>query len=110
MILEQGDKILIAHRRMFPEDAERYFIGTIEAYDRGIVRVNGRTWARSRFGGAFIGKPDERTKVVSVHSAALIIYRLPRSSDVGRMELVVDGDRAWLREGSRTLLDLTETY
>lgn len=110
MILEQGDKILIAHRRMFPEDAERYFLGTIEAYDAGILRASGRTWARSRFGGAFIGKPDDRTKILSVHSAALIIYRLPRSSDIGQMELVVDGDRAWLKEGSRTLLDLTETY
>jgi hypothetical protein len=89
-------------------DSERYFIGTIEAYDHGIARASGRTWARSKRSGEFLGS-DERTKIFSILSGTLIVYRLPRGTDVRALELVVDNRETWLKEGSRTLLDLTET-
>jgi hypothetical protein len=109
MILEQGDKILIAHRRLYESDGERYFIGTIEAYDHGIARASGRTWARSQRSGDFLSS-DERTKIFSILSGTLIVYRLHRTTDLRALKFVVDDKRTWLKEGSRTVLDLTENY
>jgi hypothetical protein len=37
MLLKVGDKILVAHRRLYDKDEERFFVGRIEAYEAGVV-------------------------------------------------------------------------
>ena len=46
MILANGTKLLICHRRLFADDNPRYFFGEVEVYADGVAKVTGYTWAR----------------------------------------------------------------
>jgi hypothetical protein len=37
MLLKTGDKILIAHPRLFESDQDRFFVGQVEDYEAGVV-------------------------------------------------------------------------
>ena len=39
MLLEPGDKILVAHRRLFERDVVRFFLGSVDAYERSRRRA-----------------------------------------------------------------------
>ena len=51
MPLTPGDKVLIVHRRLFEKDTDRFFLGTIEAFEAGLARVTGFTFARNLMTG-----------------------------------------------------------
>jgi len=46
MILSAGDKIHIIHRQLFDRDAQRHFVGIVEARKGSLARVNGYLFAR----------------------------------------------------------------
>ena len=72
MLLVQGTKLLICHRRLFPEDPVRFFFGTVEEYSEGVAKLSGFSWTRDSTRG-FQRKSDRRTKFVSIASHALIV-------------------------------------
>ena len=76
-MLEQGEKVLIVHRRMFEKDTPRFFIGEVQAYEQGIIKVQGYTFVKDMFSGNMSKKSDLRTKVMSIVSGTLIVYQLP---------------------------------
>lgn len=76
-MLEQGEKLLIVHRRLFEKDIPRFFVGEVQAYEAGIAKVNGYTFAKDMFTGNIKKKPDFRTKIISIVSGNLIVYQLP---------------------------------
>ena len=48
-MLERGNKRLIVHRRLFEKDTPRFFIGEVEAYESGILKVKGFTFVKDVF-------------------------------------------------------------
>jgi hypothetical protein len=46
MLLSNGAKVLVCHRRLFAEDQARYFFGVVEDYCEGIAKVSGFSWTR----------------------------------------------------------------
>ncbi len=109
MILEEGDKVLVCHRRLFPEDHQRFFTGVVEAYESGVARVTGRSWIRDQLRGTLAGKSDLRTKVVSVIAGNLLVYRLDRQVDLEQLTLTQDRDQAVkLTDGADFEMDLTD--
>ena len=46
MILAQGDKVMIVHRRLYQGDNSRYFVGVVDGYSDGIAKVSGHSWLR----------------------------------------------------------------
>jgi hypothetical protein len=76
-MIEQGEKVLIVHRRMFENDTPRFFVGEVQAYEQGIVKVKGYTFVKDVFSGNMTKKSDLRTKVMSIVSGTLIVYQLP---------------------------------
>ena len=65
-LLAPGDKVLLVHRRLFEGDGGRYFLGTADAYDSGVVKVTGVTCVRGDIG--FVKKVQVRTKIMSLGS------------------------------------------
>lgn len=110
MILEEGGRVLIVHRRLFEADHPRYFVGIVDAYEAGVIRVSGYTWVRDSFNGTFARKEELRTKIFSIASGTLIVYQLPSGTDVKaiRFELNKDG-KLTLTDGGALKMDLTET-
>ncbi len=92
-MLKQGEKILIAHRRLFEKDTPRFFIGEVQAYEDGLAKVKGYTFVKDLFSGNMKKKSDLRTKIMSIISGTFIVYQLPVTVllDSVRFELDQDG-------------------
>ena len=109
MLLSEGDKVLVAHRRLFPEDLPRFFTGTVMVYVDGVMKVSGHTWIREPMHGIVIRKPDKRTKIFSVMSGTLFVYELPYSCSVDSLEMEHDDDgELWLVDGKGLRMNLSE--
>lgn len=109
MVLAQGDKVLVAHRRLFADDHIRFFAGEVVEYENGMARVTGRTWLNDRYKGTFQNKADIRTTLISISSGTLIVYQLDRNVDVSELELKVEQDGSVvLTDDNNLSIDLTE--
>jgi hypothetical protein len=109
MILNAGDKILVAHRRLFPHDQPRFFVAAVEEYDAGIVVASGYSWVRDAFSGAYVRKEDARTKVLSLASGSVLVYRLPKTTAVSETRIEAAGEHGHvLTDAAGFRMDLSE--
>lgn len=108
MILISGAKILVCHRRLFEGDLPRFFVGTVTACEQGLVKLCGFSWTRDP-GQGFIRKRDERTKILSLSSGALIVYELPSEILIEDLRIEQPGGHAVvLTDGGKFRMDLAE--
>jgi hypothetical protein len=77
MLLKKRDKILIAYRRLFENDERRFFLGQVDDYDAGVVKLTGHAYVPDIIGGLMIDKAEQRTKVLALSSGTLLVYQLP---------------------------------
>jgi hypothetical protein len=110
MVLQQGDNVLVVHRRLFESDQPRYLLGVVVDREGDLATVTGQTWARDYFSSVAAHKDDVRTKVISLSSGTLIVYRLPRDSDLAAARIETDEatGATWLTDGSTLRMDLSE--
>ena len=106
-MLTPGDKLFIAHRRLFDGDEPRFFAGRVVAYEAGLAKVAGHAWVRERIRGEFGRKADERVKIVPLTSGAVIVYQLPDSVDLAKLRLETHKTHFLLTDG-RFSMDLTD--
>lgn len=109
MILHSGSKVLIAHRRLFPGDHGRYFVGVVEAYEHGLARIGGHSWLRDSYDGTFHRKLDLRTKIVPLSSGSLFIYQLPDGVDLDTFRIEGEGKQVTACDDRGFEMDLTES-
>lgn len=109
MILEEGGKILVVYRRLFEGDEARFFVGVVDGYDSGVVKVTGHSWLKDPFAGALIEKSDLRTKIFSIASGTLIVYELPSELDLRKLRFESRPEGGlWFTDGGKFRLNLTE--
>jgi hypothetical protein len=108
MIIAPGDKLAIAHRRLFAEDRLRFFIGTLEAYEEGMARLTGYSWVHEPFAGTFHRKEGARTKVLPLAAGGFITYVLPGTCAVDAVRFEARGGMLWMTDGMDFRLDMTE--
>ncbi len=109
MLVPGGAKLLLAHRRLFPEDQPRFFIGTVEAYADGMARISGYSWVREQLRGDILRKRDPRTKLVSLVAGTLLVYVLPDEVDIENLSIEHGTDRDYvLTDGKEFQMDLSE--
>ena len=110
MVIQEGDKILVIHRRLYDGDSSRYFVGVVDGYETGIAKITGQSWLRDALSGSFVRKEGSLTKVVSLSSGTLIVYHLPWNADLSklRFESTPTG-MLWLTDGDSLKLNLTES-
>ena len=87
-MLNEGDKLLVSHRRLFAHDEVRYFVGTVASYEAGIVKLVGRTYLKDFGTGAMVSKSDVRTKVYSLASGTILVYQLAATTNMDALEFV----------------------
>jgi hypothetical protein len=108
MILEQGDSILVAHRRLYDRDEARFFIGRVDAYEAGVVKVTGHSYVRDSMGGRVLEKADKRTKILSLSSGTLIVYQLPDNVGLEALKFVSADGQLVLTDGKGFTMNVTE--
>jgi len=82
MMMKAGDNLLVVHRRLFRDDSVRYFIGAVDEYEHGIVRITGRSFIRNDYNGDFLSKKGFMTKIFSISSGTLITYVIPSNLEL----------------------------
>jgi hypothetical protein len=110
MLLQEGDIILVAHRRLFANDAARFFIGRVGAYEAGIVKATGHSYVRDMITGHMLEKSEQRTKLLALASGTLIVYQLPNSVNLDAIRFVSDGRRLSVTDGKAFSMNLAESY
>jgi hypothetical protein len=108
MVLKEGDKILVAHRRLFEKDVVRFFIGRVDAHEAGLVKVTGHSYVRDAMGGQIVEKDECRTKILSLSSGTLIVYQLPDGLALDALTFVGAEGRLSLTDGKSFKMNLTE--
>jgi hypothetical protein len=71
MIINSGEYVHIIHRQLFPEDAKRHFVGTVESHEGSIIRVKGYLFALSS-DKRFARREQLRTRLVSLNDAVIV--------------------------------------
>ena len=107
-MLIKGDKILISHRRLFKDDAPRFFVGEVVAYDSGIVKLKGFSFSWDYTGGSFVKKDEPRIKIVSLSAGNVFAYQLPEDTFVGKTEFVNRRGTTMLTDGASLDMDMAE--
>ena len=108
MLLSNGTKLFVSHRRLFAEDHPRFFFGAVESYSEGIAKVSGFTWARDPTHG-FQRKSDRRTKFISLASGSMIVYEIPSEVDVEDVRIEqVSGHCVVATDGGKFRMDVSE--
>ena len=64
MILNAGEYVHIIHRQLFPDDAQRHFVGTVESPEGQLVRVKGYLFARDSKTSQFVRREQLRTRAL----------------------------------------------
>ena len=107
-MLKEGDKVLVAHRRLFRGDAAHYFAGRVDAYDAGLVKVTGHSYVRDPVTGGMIEKTEPRTKILALASGTLIVYQLPDATVLDRLEFKWEDGRVSASDGNGFMMNLGE--
>lgn len=107
-MLEQGDRVLVAHRRLFATDETRFFVGRVDEYDAGVVKVTGWSYVKDSWAGGIVGKEEIRTKLISVASGTSIIYQLPKHVELEAVRFESSDRRVLLTDGGDFVMNLTE--
>lgn len=108
MLLKEGDKLLVAHRRLFERDESRYFIGRVDVYEAGIVKTTGHSYIRDLMSGRLIEKAEVRTKILSLSCGTFLIYQLPDHVTIEALKFVVSDGRLSLTDGIGFTMNLAE--
>jgi hypothetical protein len=108
MLLKEGDKLLVAHRRLFEKDETRFFVGRVEACESGIVKATGHSYLRDAMRGQLVEKADERTKIFSLSSGTLMVYQLPGSVALDSLKFIAGEGQLWLTDGKDLTMNLAE--
>jgi hypothetical protein len=109
MLLQEGDIILVAHRRLFAKDAARFFLGRVVAYEAGMVKARGHSYVRDMITGNMLEKTEERTKLLALASGTLIVYQLPDSVALDAIRFVSNGRQLTVTDGKAFVMNLAES-
>lgn len=108
MILNEGDKLLVAYRRLYREDGPRYLIGVVQGFGDGLAMVRGRLYSRDMSSGKVIVQ-DVRTEIIPVSSGTLVINLLPADTKIDAVRMYRDGVRLLITDDAQFQMDLTDS-
>jgi hypothetical protein len=107
MILNTGEYVHIIHRQLFPADARRHFVGTVESHECTIARVKGYLFAMDSTQSQFVRREQLRTRIISLNDA-VIVNVLPAHVRIDRITYThrPNGD-ILVTDGTDWRLDIT---
>lgn len=108
MILKQGEKIHVVHRRHFEKDPHRHFVGVVDAYEGGVARATGNVFTADLTKGVFFRRPEKRTRIISLISGDVLINVLPESVVLDAVVYKQEKKSVRVTDGGDWFLDISE--
>jgi len=91
-VLNPGDKLHVASRRLFEEDVRRHFVGEVIAYEDGLTEMRGHTFLHDPNTNEYKRLPEARTRIFGLATAGYTTNKLPRTANLDSVVYVaVDG-------------------
>jgi hypothetical protein len=87
-VLERDENVLIITRRLFAGDVRRHFVGRVERYDQGAIRVRGYAFVYDAGKGRFVKRKSQRTRVFHMDNH-IVVFVLPFDTDIGAVHYEV---------------------
>lgn len=107
-MLTEGDKILVAHRRLFRGDAAHYFVARVDDCESGLVKATGHSYVRNPITGAMVEKSESRTKILALASGTLMVYLLPPATALEVISFTWSDGRLSVSDGKEFSMNLGE--
>jgi hypothetical protein len=108
MILTQGDKIVVVHRRLFPDDEVLYFVAAVDEYEGGMIKATGHSFLWDQSNGVMVEKNKARTKIMAISSGLLLVHLLPGSVVFDALNFAVIDGSLNLSDGARFAMNMAE--
>ena len=108
MILENGNNVLISHRRLFDGDEARYFVGRSIVCEGSLIKAEGYSFVRDLSNGHIIKKQEKRIKVFSLASPGQMVYQLPGEIELENLDIISRNSEAMLVAGATQIMNLSE--
>jgi hypothetical protein len=108
MILKEGEKVHVIHRRNYEKDNHRHFIGVVEAYEEGVARITGHVYTVDTANFTFMKRPEVRTRLVSVVSGDVLVNIIPSKVNLEKITYKQERKAVRVSDGSDWHLDLSE--
>lgn len=108
MILKQGEKVHVIHRRHYEKDHHRHFIGVVDAYDGGVARITGHVYTVDPVKFTFMKRPELRTRLVAVASGDVLVNIIPGKVSLEKITYKQERKAVRVTDGSDWFLDLSE--
>jgi len=108
MILTQGEKVHIIHRRQYEKDHHRHFVGVVESYEGGVARVTGNVYTVDPVKFSFMRRAETRTRLVAVASGDVLVNVIPASVNLEKIMYKTERKAVRVTDGSSWYLDLSE--
>lgn len=107
-VLEREEKVLIITRRLFAGDARRHFVGSVERYDPGAMRVRGYAFVYDAEKGGFVKRKSQRTRIFPLDNH-LVVFVLPYDTDLAAVHYELEeGHGLVATDGKHLKLELNE--
>jgi hypothetical protein len=108
-ILKRGENVLVIHRRRFDRDIRRHFVGTVEAYEDGIMRASGYVFVNDDLNKqVFLKRPDRRTKLIPLGSGDVIVNVIPNTVDIEEVQYELADRTLRVTDGNGWKMDVKE--
>jgi hypothetical protein len=108
-ILNPGEKVHLIHRRQLEKEPHRHFIGVVDAYENGVVRVTGHVYTVDTTTFRFFRRPEARTRIISAISGDVLVNVLPPSVDLEKISYKQEKKGLRISDGSGWHLDISES-
>ena len=107
-ILQRGEKIHVLHRRQIDSEPHRHFVGVVDEYEGGVLRMTGHLYVVDKSTFQFVRRPELRTRIVSVVSGEIIVNVLPPQTALEKVVYKLEGAAVRVTDGTEWHLDLSE--
>ena len=107
-VLNPGEKIHVIHRRHFEHEPHRHFVGVVNSYVDGVLRMTGNVFSVDSSTFQFVRRPEPRTRVVSVLSGEVIVNVIPPTVDLSKVFYRLEGAVLRVTDGADWHLDISE--
>lgn len=107
-VLEKGDVVHVITRRGFNEDHPRHFVGQVIECAECVARVRGFPFILDTTSRTFVRKKRERTRLVPLTDAGMIITVLPNDIRLDQLRYEDVEGHLVLTDGRQLKLDFSE--
>ena len=102
-----NDRILVVDRKLFRDDVTNMFVGVVEDYEEGFVRLRGYAYHIHPYEMGTERRAEERVRLVSLYSGD-VVYVLPRDLNVAQIQIRRSPKSLILTDGEAFTMDLTD--